>query len=216
MNDLIKLYENPETVIAQEKLLTFLNTDPPAQWVKEHPFIKGHKYLPIDKVEFFLKAIFKEYRIEVLKTGMLMNAVEVTARVHYVDPVTKSWMFHDGVGAQELQTQSKTGVLKLDMSNVNPGAVSMALPIAKTLAIKDACDHLGTLFGANLNRKNAVSFGTIATPDPLNQRMNALIDAATTTEELENLKEHLKPELETKWNHKHLSLSKSAPANAQK
>jgi hypothetical protein len=46
----------------------------------------------------------------------------------------------------------------MDMSNVNKGAVMMALPIAKSIAIKDACDHFGDLFGANLNRKDIVQF----------------------------------------------------------
>jgi hypothetical protein len=44
------------------------------------------------------------------------------------------------------------------MSNVNRGAVTMALPIAKSVAIKDACDHFGDLFGANLNRKDTIQF----------------------------------------------------------
>jgi len=66
--------------------------------------------------------------------------------------------YHDGVAAQELQTVSGTGSLKMDMSNVSRGAVAMALPIAKSLAVKDACDHLGELFGANLNRKEAMHF----------------------------------------------------------
>lgn len=34
----------------------------------------------------------------------------------------------------------------------------MAYPLAKTVAIKDACDHFGELFGANLNRRDLVSF----------------------------------------------------------
>jgi hypothetical protein len=67
-------------------------------------------------------------------------------------------LFHDGVGAQELQTTKGTGNLNMDMSNVNKGAVMMALPIAKSIAIKDACDHFGDLFGANLNRKDIVQF----------------------------------------------------------
>jgi hypothetical protein len=29
----------------------------------------------------------------------------------------------------------------------------MALPMAKSYAIKDACDHFGKLFGRDLNRK---------------------------------------------------------------
>jgi len=34
----------------------------------------------------------------------------------------------------------------------------MAFPIAKTVAIKDACDMFGSLFGANLNRRDTVEF----------------------------------------------------------
>jgi hypothetical protein len=214
MNELIKLHDNPMLVIEQEKLLSFLNKEPPSKWVKIHPVIK-HKYLPIDKVEFLLKAIFKQYKIEVLKTGMLMNAVEVSIRVHYLDPLTNVWMFYDGVGAQELQTKSGSGPLKMDMSNVNNGAVTMALPIAKTMAIKDACDHFGAIFGSNLGRKDTLVFEEQSMPDPLNQRMVALINAATSIEELENLKPHLKPELQLLWDNKASSL-RSEQARAAK
>lgn len=150
--------QNTLDVVPLEQLNVILSTPPPENWVKVHPFIKGYKYLPIDKVEYLLRRCFKKYKIEVLKTGMLMNAVEVTVRVHYFNPATETMEFHDGVGAQELQTMSGTGRLKLDMSNVNSGAVAMALPIAKSVAIKDACDHFGDLFGANLNRKDALVF----------------------------------------------------------
>jgi hypothetical protein len=34
----------------------------------------------------------------------------------------------------------------------------MAFPMAKTIAIKDACDHFGNLFGADLNRKDVISY----------------------------------------------------------
>lgn len=145
-------------VIPLEQLNVILSTPPPAKWVKQHPFIKGYNYLPIDKVEYLLRRCFKKYQIEVLKTAQLFNAIEVTVRVHYLNPATNEMMFHDGVGAQELQTKKDTGNLNLDMSNVNKGSVMMALPIAKSIAIKDACDHFGDLFGANLNRKDIVQF----------------------------------------------------------
>ena len=145
-------------VIPLEQLNVILSTPPPAKWVKQHPFIKGYNYLPIDKVEYLLRRCFKKYQIEVLKTAQLFNAIEVTVRVHYLNPATNEMMYHDGVGAQELQTKSGTGNLNLDMSNVNKGSVMMALPIAKSIAIKDACDHFGDLFGANLNRKDIVQF----------------------------------------------------------
>ena len=145
-------------VIPLEQLNVILSTPPPATWVKVHPFIKNYNYLPIDKVEYLLRRCFKKYQIEVIKTAQLFNAIEVTVRVHYLNPATNEMMFHDGVGAQELQTTKNSGNLKTDMSNVNKGAVMMALPIAKSIAIKDACDHFGDLFGANLNRKDIVQF----------------------------------------------------------
>lgn len=141
-----------------DQLNQILNMEPKNEWIKVHPHIKGHQYLPIDKVEHLLRKIFKRYRIEVIKTGMLLNAVEVTVRVHYYDPVTSSWEYHDGVGASEVQTKGETGTLKMDMSNINRGAITMALPIAKSLAVKDACDHFGKVFGSDLNRKDTVSY----------------------------------------------------------
>lgn len=149
-----------ELAFKNDQFNLLLNQEPPAKWVKKHPYIKDYNYVPIDKVEFLLKKLFKLYKIEVLKTGMLLNAIEVTVRVHYLHPVTNEWMFHDGVGAQELQTQKDTGNLKLDMSNINRGAVTMALPIAKSVAVKDAADHLGKLFGSDLNRKDTLAYTT--------------------------------------------------------
>ncbi len=141
-----------------EQLNSILNQPPNPTWVKKHPYIKDYNYLPIDKVEFLLRKIFKRYKIEILKTNQLFNAIEVNVRVHFFNPVFNDWDFHDGCGAQELQTMKDTGSLKLDMSNINRGAVTMALPIAKSVAVKDACDHFGDLFGANLNRKDTINF----------------------------------------------------------
>lgn len=150
--------DNIEVAGKSEGLNAILNTAPPEKWVKEHPMIPNWRYIPIDKVEFLLRKIFKRYRIEILKTAMLMNAVEVTVRVHYFNPATGEMDFQDGVGAQELQTKKETGALKMDMSNVNRGAVQMALPIAKSYAIKDACELIGNIFGGNLNRKDTIAF----------------------------------------------------------
>lgn len=163
---LAELTKDVDLAWKNDSLNLLLTQQPPSNWIKTHPYISNYKYLPIDKCEYLLRKIFKQYKIEVLKTGMLLNAIEVTVRVHYLDPITGDWMFHDGTGAQELQTQKDSGNLKLDMSNVNRGAVTMALPIAKTVAVKDACDHFGDLFGANLNRKDTLVFGVDKNLDP--------------------------------------------------
>jgi hypothetical protein len=154
---LAELFEDSIEIVGKsEGLNAILNANPPEKWIKEHPIITGYKYLPIDKIEYLLRKIFKSYRIEVLREGTAFNGVYVVVRVHYLSPATGQMEWHDGIGAAQLQT--KKGTSPADLSNVNHGAISMAFPIAKTVAVKDACDHFGNLFGCNLNRKDIVPF----------------------------------------------------------
>lgn len=142
-----------------EGLNAILNANPPEKWIKEHPYIKGHRYLAIDKVEYLLRKIFKRYRIEITGQGTAFNGVWVTVRVSYFNPVTGDFDSQEGIGAAQLQTAK--GTSPADLSNINNGAISMAFPMAKTLAIKDACQLIGNIFGGNLDRKDTIPF----TPD---------------------------------------------------
>jgi hypothetical protein len=54
--------------------------------------------------------------------------------------------------------QTAKGTSPADLANINNGALSMAFPMAKTIAIKDAADHFGCLFGADLNRKDVMTY----------------------------------------------------------
>jgi hypothetical protein len=160
-----QLFEGVEEAPQMEALNIITNTPPPATWIKEHPYVKGHKYLPIDKVEYLLRKIFKSYKIEVLREGTAFNGVYVVVRIHYLNPVTGQMEYHDGIGATELQLRKRTEEEKemnikvpFNSDNINSGALSMALPIAKTLAIKDACHHFGKIFGSDLNRKDVLEF----------------------------------------------------------
>ena len=156
---LADLYSDDIEVMRKHDELNWLCNQPPKpEWVKEHPYIKGHKYVPIGVIETMLQKIFKQHRIEVLREGALFNAIAVTVRLHYMDITSNEWTYHDGVGAIELQTEAKSGALKTDFSNINRGAVAMALPLAKSLAIKDAADHIGSLFGRDLNRKDYLDY----------------------------------------------------------
>ncbi len=150
------LYIDKVSTQKNDALVMLMNQPPKETWVKIHPFIKNYKYLPIERIEFLLKTIFKNYRIEVTGQGTAFNGVWVTVRVHYLHPVTGTWEFHDGIGASQLQTAK--GTSPADLNNINNGALSMAFPMAKTVAIKDACDHFGRLFGSDLNRKDLISY----------------------------------------------------------
>jgi hypothetical protein len=151
------LYSDKLTVQKNDAFVTLMNQPPKQEWVKVHPFIRGYKYIPIERIEYLLKTIFKIYRIEITGQGQSFNGVWVTVRVHYLHPVTSEWQFHDGIGASQLQTAK--GTSPADLNNINNGALSMAYPMAKTIAIKDACDHFGNLFGADLNRKDVINYG---------------------------------------------------------
>jgi hypothetical protein len=167
---LADLTQDVELAFKNDQLNLLLNTQPPTKWVKSHPFIKGYLYLPIDKIELLLKKIFKEYKIEITGQGTAFNGVWVTVRVHYLHPVTGEWSYHDGIGAAQLQTAK--GTSPSDLININNGALSMAFPIAKTVAIKDACDMFGNLFGSNLNRKDVVEYTTDSKLEQLANQSN--------------------------------------------
>lgn len=151
-----ELTSDLELAYKNDQLNLLLNQEPPKKWVKSHPYIANFNYIPIDKVEFLMRRIFKEYKIEITGQGTAFNGVWVTVRVHYKLPTSNDWRFHDGIGAIQLQT--KKGTSPSDLININNGAISMAFPIAKTIAIKDACDHFGKLFGSDLNRKDTLAF----------------------------------------------------------
>lgn len=151
-----EIYSNPEEAHKNDELMALLNQPPNPEWVKVHPFVANYKYLPIDKIEYLLKRIFKKYRIEIIREGVAFNGVYCIVRVWYLNPVTNEMDYHDGVGAKELQV--KKGASIADLSMINSGALQMAFPIAKTTAIKDACDHFGRLFGSDLNRKEVMDY----------------------------------------------------------
>lgn len=190
--ELFEQSDSLTTAYANDQLNALLSVQPPQAWVKEHPYIKNHKYLPIDKVEYLLRKVFKEFRIEITNTSTAFNGVVVTVRVHYLNPATGKWGYHDGIGASQMQTSK--GTSPADLSNINNGALSMAYPLAKTLAIKDACDMFGNLFGANLNRRDVLQ----NTPDEKlahvyksaeQKRRAELIEACTNVNDLEKLRE---------------------------
>lgn len=154
-----ELFESSGNIVVagkSEELNAILNTPPKKEWVKEHPIIKGHFYLPIERVEFLLKKIFKKYNIEILREGTSFNGVYVVVRVHYFNPALNAMQYQDGIGSVELQT--KKGTAPSDLANINHGALSMAFPLAKSLAVKDAADCIGNIFGANLNRRDIIPF----------------------------------------------------------
>lgn len=139
-----------------DQLNLLLNQPVPAKWVKEHPFAKNVRYIPIDKIEFLLTKIFGEWRVEVMREGQMFNSVYVAVRLHYKNPLDGVWSFHDGLGSVGVQTDK--GASASDLAAIKQDAIMKALPAAESYAIKDAAEKLGVLFGKDLNRKDTLGF----------------------------------------------------------
>lgn len=189
---LAELHGDPQAAFKNDQFKTLLNQPPSASWLKKHPLAKAKdnngqtvpsEYIPIDKIEFMLDRIFQEWKIEVLQAVVMFQSIAVTVRLHYKNPVTGEWSFHDGVGAKSVQTNQ--GASAADLSAIKDAAVQMALPSAKSYAIKDAAEHLGSLFGRDLNRRDTIMFAGAydTTPQPQDVKPAAIWKAANPYEE---------------------------------
>ena len=163
-----ELTSDAEVAFKNDQFNYYLNQEPPKVWVKEHPMAKGVNYVPIDKVELLLTKIFQEWKVEVISYSQLFNSVTCHVRLHYKRPIDGQWLFHDGLGAVGIQKDK--GSAELNLNTIKQDAVMKALPAAKSFAIKDAADHLGKLFGRDLNRKDSLPFKpTYESGDLLNE-----------------------------------------------
>lgn len=143
-------------VLRNDQINLLLNQNVPVNWIKKHPFAKDVNYITIQRVELLLTAIFQEWKVEVINYQQLFNSVSCHVRLHYKSPLDGSWKYHDGLGAVGVQTEK--GSAASDLLAIKSDAVMKALPSAKSYAIKDAAEHLGKLFGRDLNRKDVIEF----------------------------------------------------------
>ena len=70
-----EIYNDTALVEKQNKLNIILNAEPRKEWIKDHPYVKGLKYLPIERVEYLLTMIFSKWRVEVKDVKILANGV---------------------------------------------------------------------------------------------------------------------------------------------
>lgn len=184
MQDLIQ--EN-ELSVKENNLMVLLNHPPPEEWLVSHPIIPGHRYLTIGRVEYILNRIFVKWWVEVLDSKIMANSVVVTVRLFVIDPLSKEILHNDGIGAAPIQTKSGAGAM--DWNQAQTSGVQMGAPMAKSYAFKDAAESFGKLFGKDVSRKQQIDYTSLVkkSVDPLEERFEKLIIAATTTEDLDNL-----------------------------
>jgi len=154
-----ELYNDKVALSRQNDVNILLNQEPKKDWLKDHPTAKKVKYIPIERIEWLLTNIFIEWKIEILREGLMANSAYVVVRLHYKNLTTGIWEWLDGVGACPLQTDKDAAAT--DWTKIKNDAVMKALPAAESYAVKDAAEKLGKLFGKDLNRADQIMYDTL-------------------------------------------------------
>lgn len=150
-----ELVANDEMNLEQNKLMVLLNQPPKEAWLKKHP-MHNTPYLPIERVEWLLSAVFTNWHVEVRSTQVIVNSAVVCVRLYVTSPLDAKEMWQDGLGACPIQMNKDA--LPNDMSQLKTNGVQLAVPAAESYAIKDAAEKFGKLFGKDVSRKNNLSY----------------------------------------------------------
>lgn len=144
-----ELWADPEYMGKVNEFNAILNQEPTKEWIKT---LAGAniKYLPIERIEWLLTSIFGQFNYEVRNVAVIEGSITATVRVHLFNPVLGDWFFVDGVGAAAI------------LSGEGDMAVALALPAAKTYAVKDAVEPLGKIFGKDLNRADQIQYDNLS------------------------------------------------------
>lgn len=140
----------------KDPLTTLLNQKPHLTWEKRHPMTPTLRYLPIERIEWLLTAIFKRWHVEIKETQLIANSVVVTVRLHYWNAQNQCFDFQDGVGAAPIQTNKEAGAT--DFMQMKTNAIQLAAPAAESYAIKDAAEKIGRIFGRDISRKSEMDY----------------------------------------------------------
>jgi hypothetical protein len=180
------LLRAPEEAYKHDPQKLLCAMPPHNSWIKKNRFANNAEYLPVDKIEYLLDCLFGQWKVEVLSATDNGTNCTVTIRLHFEKP-DGQWSFHDGVASEPFKRDSISPAEKAtfdqllllvestpDLSKraqvlqtyydlkrsrpIKDDAVKGAYQIAKSYAIRDAADHLGKLFGRDLNRKDTVEF----------------------------------------------------------
>lgn len=160
-----ELISESEMDLKQNALMVILNQNPPDAWFENHPTAKiknakgenvSAKYLSIGRIEYLLSRIYGKWWVDVKNVQVIANSVAVTVRLFVNNPLTGEIEFQDGVGATPIQTDSGKGAM--DWNFAKSAGVQMALPSARSYAIKNAAGSFGKIFGKDVNRALEIDY----------------------------------------------------------
>lgn len=184
------LYGDVELASKYNDLNKLLNSQPKPEWVQINKFANNSKYLPIERVEYLLTTIFIRWRLEIISSVVMANSIVTVVRLHVLNPIDNQWDWQDGIGASPIQTAK--GASATDFTQVNTAAVQMAAPASESMALKDAAEKYGKLFGKDLNRKDEINYAPMQEAKanalgPIPEELAVVIEEKNTVEDLDDL-----------------------------
>lgn len=161
MSNIVNIEPENEAIKKMAKAMTdfktLCNEEPET---KEWNKFSKQNYVPISFIEMSLdELLYLGWHTEVIKWEIQLNSCCVHLRLHYTNPVTGKECWTDGLGACPIQTNLDSK--PMDISNIKSAGIQMALPAAKSYALKDAAEQLGKVFGRDIARNHIDGFNPI-------------------------------------------------------
>ena len=118
--------------------------------VKQSPSSDKASYLPIGLIENQLDELYSGLWQTEGTVELMGNSIVATVTLKVFHPTAKLWISRTGIGAKKVQLNK--GAAAMDTSQMKADAFEKGAPAAKSMALRNAAQSLGQVFGRNLNR----------------------------------------------------------------
>ena len=173
-----------------EAFQNWLNKTPAKSEIKTNPYAGNSQYIPIGIIEQRLDEMYAGlWCIDECHLQVIANSVVCALTLKVFHPVAKIWINRSGIGAIPIQLNK--GESEMSFSTIKSDAIRKNAPAAKSQAIRNAAQSLGSVFGRNLNRDDVGDFTPltdqaetyeVATIEALN-----LLESSTLTDAVKSM-----------------------------
>jgi len=150
-----------------QSFTAFLNKPVDPKELKEHPLVKGAKYLPISRMEMRLDTLFFGlWKTENFRWEVIENEVAASIDLSVYHPFAKMWITRTGAMATQIMVNYPNAIPKdkknewaNEIKHKKPTALQMGMfSSLKADCFKNACLSLGKTFGRDINRDDTAEY----------------------------------------------------------
>lgn len=154
MEEIAKYGENYASL---EAFTVFLNKLPKKSAIKVNKYADNSLYLPIGEIEQKLDELYAGlWSTSNMNFQVVANSVVCSLQLRVFHPVAKIWLTRAGIGAVPIQLNK--GEHELNFSTIKSDAIRKNAGASKAMAVRNAAQTLGAIFGRNLNREDVSDY----------------------------------------------------------